>query len=87
MALVQGLQTEAPGKGVENWKFPKVDHWLGEGAKGREKPLALVQPGDAPVQNRACRTAQETPGIGIPDCLVQGPNSWISPKIDKGRSK
>ena len=22
-----------------------------------------------------------------PDCLVQGPNSWISPKIDKGRSK
>ena len=22
-----------------------------------------------------------------PDCLVQGSNSWISPKIDKGRSK
>ena len=22
-----------------------------------------------------------------PDCLVQDPNSWISPKIDKGRSK
>ena len=21
-----------------------------------------------------------------PDCLVQGPNFWISPKIDKGRS-
>ena len=20
-----------------------------------------------------------------PDCLVQAPNSWISPKIDKGR--
>ena len=82
---------KAPGRGGPGWWGGRVPRAQGGGGGGASKrhlgpdPHLGVLDKSTSHRRRAPRNLVNLDWDA--DCLVQGPNSWISPKIDKGRSK